>query len=452
MAARYVVVGLARPRATWFGDVGRWATSGAAPVDFVRCVSAEELRARLGSGRAFSAVLVDGAVGGLDRDLVDAAREAGAAVVVVDDGTRARDWQQLAVDGVLAAPFSRQDLVALLEARATSVSAVRPLPVADEEVVEGRRGHLFAVTGAGGTGASTLAMALAQALADVGRVGGSGPADDRRLDAGFGTPADGEVVLADLALHGDQAMFHDAPDIVPGVTELVEAHRLARPSAPDLRASTFTVVGRGYRLLLGLRRHRDWSALRPRAVEAAVEGLCSAFGAVVADIDADLEGEADCGAVEVEERNVLARTAARRADVVFVVGTSGLKGVHALARTVAHCAAAGVEPGRIVPVVNHAPRAPRQRAEVSRALADLLSGALSGGKACGPVFVAHQRRVENLLRDGARLPAPLGAPLLGAARAVVERHLDAAAPRAAGEPEAVRPGSLGGWFSDRAAS
>ena len=83
MAARYVVVGLARPRASWFGDVGRWATSGAAPVKFVRCVSAEELRARLRSGRAFSAVLVDGAVGGLDRDLVDAAREAGAAVVVV---------------------------------------------------------------------------------------------------------------------------------------------------------------------------------------------------------------------------------------------------------------------------------------------------------------------------------------------------------------------------------
>ena len=32
----YVVLGAARPRAAWFADVGRWATSAALPVEFVR--------------------------------------------------------------------------------------------------------------------------------------------------------------------------------------------------------------------------------------------------------------------------------------------------------------------------------------------------------------------------------------------------------------------------------
>ena len=57
--ARYVVLGLAPPRAAWFAEVGRWAGSGTIPVDFVRCVSVDEVRARLVSGRSASALLVD---------------------------------------------------------------------------------------------------------------------------------------------------------------------------------------------------------------------------------------------------------------------------------------------------------------------------------------------------------------------------------------------------------
>ena len=49
----YVVLGAARPRAAWFADVGRWATSAALPVEFVRCVSADEVRARLAAGRSW---------------------------------------------------------------------------------------------------------------------------------------------------------------------------------------------------------------------------------------------------------------------------------------------------------------------------------------------------------------------------------------------------------------
>ena len=39
----YVVLGVARPRATWFAEVGRWTTSAALPAEFVKCVSTEEV-------------------------------------------------------------------------------------------------------------------------------------------------------------------------------------------------------------------------------------------------------------------------------------------------------------------------------------------------------------------------------------------------------------------------
>ena len=88
---RWVVLGLAHPRAGWFSELARWSTAAAVPVDFVKCVSADEVRARLTGGRPYSALLVGGDVSGLDRDLVDTTRTAGAAVVVVDPASN-RDW------------------------------------------------------------------------------------------------------------------------------------------------------------------------------------------------------------------------------------------------------------------------------------------------------------------------------------------------------------------------
>ncbi|MDQ3146824.1 MAG: hypothetical protein M3R01_07805, partial [Actinomycetota bacterium] len=59
-AGRWVVLGLARHRAEWFRSMSRWATSAALPLEFVKCLSVEELSVRLSGGRTFSAVLVDG--------------------------------------------------------------------------------------------------------------------------------------------------------------------------------------------------------------------------------------------------------------------------------------------------------------------------------------------------------------------------------------------------------
>ena len=100
-ADRYVVLGLARARAAWFGEVARWATAAALPIDFVKSVSVEEVRTRLRSGRPFSALLVDGGLPALDRDLVELAAQQRCAVIAVDDGRSPRAWRELGVAAVL---------------------------------------------------------------------------------------------------------------------------------------------------------------------------------------------------------------------------------------------------------------------------------------------------------------------------------------------------------------
>lgn len=405
MTGRYVVLGLARPRTPWFGEVGAWSAGGATPVDFVRCLTADEVRARCSSGQRISALLVDSRAPGLDREVLASARRADAAVIVVDDGAVDRDWRALGATAVLPSPFVEDDLVALLDDHAPEVPLGPTIQHADADRLDAR-GRLIAVTGCGGTGTSVLAMALAQQLA--------------------GTPG-ADVLLADLALDADQAMLHAAPDIVPGLTDLVEAHRLGAPDHTAIRATTFDVHGRGYRLLLGLRRHRDWAELRPANVEATLDGLMRSFGIVVVDVDADVEGARDCGAVEVEERNVLARTTIARADDVVVVGVPDTKGVHALTRTLHRLAEFGVDPARTVPVLNGTSNLRPGWRAARRALPALL-GDHGDDLARRTVHIPWNRSVEPTIRDGGALPrqlgaaiaAALGSPVVGPARTPIE--------------------------------
>lgn len=428
---RFVVLGLARARRQWFADVGRWSTSAALPAEFVRCVSVEELRARLGAGRAYSCALLDGGLPAVDRDLLLAIRDTGAVVIVVDDGRQRRDWVALGAAAVLPATLTREVLLDALATHAVMVGDIATLPPAGPraeplDLVLGPS-KVAAVCGPGGTGVSTVAAGLAQGLGE-----------DLRHP--------GTVVLADLARHGEQAMLHDVRDVMPGIQELVEAHRGGTLSAGEVEALTFSVVERRYHLLLGLRQARYWATLRPRAFEAAFDSLRRAFATVVCDITADFEGEDDAGSADVEERNLMARTAVAQADAVFAVGRPGVKGIHALVRVIADLVSHGVLAERIVPVINTSPRHPRARSEIAATLADLVRPVLAGEATAGCVFLPS-RRVEEALRDAVKLPAPLAPLLAGAFLATVEQA-GRLPQRSEPEPVLVSPGSLGAWTAD----
>jgi hypothetical protein len=89
----------------------------------------------------------------------------------------------------------------------------------------------------------------------------------------------------------------------------------------------------------------------------------------------------------------------------------------------------GVDAGRIVPVVNRAPRNRRARADIVRAL-----------DRAGAVFLP-ERRVDEAFHDGVRLPSPLTALLVGAYLAVRERMGAVDAPTA----QPVQPGTVAVW-------
>jgi hypothetical protein len=424
---RFVVLGLAPARAPWFVSVAQWANSATIAAEFIKCVSAGEVRARLASGRRHSALIVDAAQPSLDRDVIDAARLTETPVLAVIDG-RSPNFSagDLGITATLSSGFGPDDLMATLANWCQPVGRGDTLPPAlDYGEPALWLGQLFAVCGPGGTGTSTMAMALAQGMA---------------ADARYAR----RVALADLALRADQAMLHDSREVGPGLQELVEAHRLGRPGPDEIRRLTFDVPRRGYRLLLGLRRPEAWSVLRPRTVDAAIEGLRRSFQITVADVAGDVEGEAECGSADVEERNHLARHAAHNASVVVAVGSPGLKGIHSLARLVRALVAVGVAPERIVPVVNRAPRNPAGRAGLSRAFSALVSewdDSVTLGTA-GPVPVP-ERKIDDVLRDGGPLPTAIVQTLTRAVVAVADRQADR--PPAHGGPSRITPGSLGTW-------
>ena len=411
MADRYVLLGLAPARAEWFRAVSHWCNGASVPAEFVKCVSPEQVRALLASGRAFSAAVLDAGAPGLDRDLLDAAARAGVPVLLVGSSALSSDAAATLPQG-----FGPDHLLDALAAVARPVGPVDAgvLDRADGTPASPWRGRVIAVCGPGGTGVSTACIALAQGLS-------------------------GRVLLADLRLHAEQAMLHDARDVVPGVQELVEAHRARRPAPDEVARLAYRVEERGYDLLLGLRRSRMWPALRPRAFEAGFDALRAGWQTVVCDVDVEVEGERECGSADVEERNVMARTVFAAADLVFVVGVPGMKGLSSLVRVVNELVHFGVGAKRIVPVVNRAPRSPRARAELARALAGLVASPLAA-----PVFLPD-RRVDELLRDGGRLPPVLTGPLASAADGVTARPVRRGASTVAVEPERIVPGSLGTW-------
>lgn len=421
--ARYVLLGLAPARAEWFRELGQWANAGTIPAEFLKCLSPEEVRIRLAGGRVFSALLVDGSTPGLDRELIDRASASGCAVVVVGGSRSGRDWISIGAAAQLPEHFDRKELMDTLGSSARMIGRADRAPEAGAgETNGGWQAPLIAVTGAGGTGASTAAIALAQALATDVRNSGA-------------------VLLADLCLQADLAVLHDVGDVVPGVQEIVDAFRSGLPSSTEIRSQTFAIGERGYDLLLGLRRRSFWATIRPRAFEAALHALRLAYRVVIADIDADLEGEDDGGSADVEERHVMARTVCANADVVLAIGHPGMKGLHSLARVIGELLAFGVPSARVVPVINRAPRAARQRAEITATHTGLLP-TWAGASMPTPIFLPD-RKVDEALRDGVRLPDALCAPLLGAYRAVTARaDASQARPNA---PQLVVPGSLGTW-------
>ena len=426
----FVVLGVARPRTSWLSDVGRWANSSMLPVEFIRCVSVDEARCRLLSDRRYSALLLGEGCTGVDRDIIQTARDARCSPIVVTDTTAHRNWENLGAACTLTQPVTPEILLAALHDHAIGVdrgpASTAPTPMVEEATP----GRLIAVLGAGGTGTSTTAIAIASHLAlPPTKAQGSAPR---------------HVALIDASLNADQALLHDLGDVVPGLQELVDLHRTANPSLDDVRNHFWFSPRHGYDVLPGLRRHRDWSTLRRRTTLATLASIHRSYDVVVADIDSDLEGETETGSIDIEDRNLLARELATNADIIVVTTRAGVSGLSRSLQTLRDLIELGVDTERVLLVVLGAPRSTRQRSELNRTIRRLLHEAAPTHSIPTPVMVPIRRELEPFIQDGT--PPPRSA-LGSITSAVLEllQQLGPTDPHPAFQstPVAVIPGHLG---------
>jgi hypothetical protein len=300
---------------------------------------------------------------GVDRTLAADLRQAGAALAVVESPGLGPAVERLEADAVLPVDFDTDALAAVLQAHARQRRRAEPASGVGADATSGR---LVAVTGTPGAGASTIAQALATHLA------GTGP-----------------TLLADLALDADQHVRHGVAPGHDGVFELAEALRHAPPGEvvpPIVRPAA-------YELLCGLRRRQEWVALNDTVVGQVVDVIRRDREQVVADVDPELDGRAETGSVDIEERNGLARSVVGQASVVVVVGRWSTTGLPRLVRLLADLERHGIARGRLRPLLNGAPRGSGRRA-----------GRLLDEPWPDPVTVGHDRRVEGRLREGRPLP------------------------------------------------
>lgn len=423
-AERYVLVGVTRARARWVSDLARWATDGAAPIEFVSCLSATEAGAVLGTGRRVSALLLDARGPGIDRDLIDAARAADIPSIVVTDGTVHRDWSALGCTTVIEDNLDPASLARHLQKHARPVgpsrrpgrSTLRPT-----QVVTGR---VFAVVGTGGSGTSTVAMALAQAA----------------------SLSSDSIVLLDGAGRGSLAMYHGLGDVVPGLPELVEAHRSDNIDPDDVRALTHEVPSRGYRVLLGRRRMADWVTLRRRSVDAALATLARTFTTLVIDMDAEFDDRAETGSSDVEDRHAVNLAAIDLAHVVLVVGRSGLHGLHNLTAVIEDLLDAGVPAHRVVPVITDAPMSKAARMLLRRTI-DKLTDSDDGDGIHRAVMLRHFRSMEDIHNRVDPMPGRLVDQLHRSV--VLGSEAIAPRPHRTVDPEPVTVGDLDTDIDDR---
>lgn len=418
-SARYVILGLAHPRSDWFRSAAHWSNGGALPAEFIKCMSADEVRQRFDDGRTFSALIVDAGLSGVDRDLFTTASLAHCAVFVVDDPNIDRDWVALGASAVLSNDLDRATLLDALASHASMINRAAALQRSDATDVSQLlpRGNVIAVVGPGGTGTSTVAIAAAQGLAMNGL----------------------STVLADLRLNAEQAMLHDATDSGGGLQSLVEAVRTGDVPIDKVREFTLRVPQRGYDLLPGLRRARFWSALRPVAFTAAFNALSRGYGAVVCDVDADIETEDNGGSLDVEERTVMSRVALSEANAVLAVAHPSMKGLHAVNRVLIDLGDLGVDASRLVCVFNHAPKSAKVRAGYVAALAELIDWRGGQHPSLSPLHLPS-REIDEALRAGDPLPNALSASVSAAIAALVNKPSQVAAP--AGTFARILPGSL----------
>jgi len=303
-ARRYVLLGLSAGGPPWVALVEGFVASRATGDELLACDGRIDLLTRLGTGRPFSAALVDHRTVGLDREFVRRAGAAGCPVILLGGPDDPARTSALGLAAHLPDPISDRDLAGAIDAHAVPIGRVDDLRlgVGDHPGSDHRwTGRLVAVTGPGGTGASSVARSLAQGLAAEPRLRG-------------------EVLLVDACLEADQAHLHGLTTHHVDLQGATQAHRGGDPPDHTLDDLLLSPEGHRHRLLPGIRRRRDWPTIGGPTLAATLRNLRDRHLATVVDVDPDVDLGPTHQPVGPATPGEPARIVLAMADLVLVVG------------------------------------------------------------------------------------------------------------------------------------
>lgn len=243
----------------------------------------------------------------------------------------------------------------------------------------------WTVVGAGGTGTSTVAALLSQSLA-----------------------SHGASCLVDLRLRGEQALLHNIGRSKRGLAEFILGHR---NSSPTTLPSQFVhrIPTRGYDLMAAMPSLPSWRLIDHSSLDAALHSLSRSYRSVVFDCDLDLEDRSVSGSMDIEERNMLTRSAIRSSSALVLVAQPGVKGLYSLSRLHREVLESKLVRGPIGIVINRYSPSPRKAREFLENLGDVLDQRGSGQPV--KVIFLPDTSIESQVLATARFPASLASPI-----------------------------------------
>jgi MinD-like ATPase involved in chromosome partitioning or flagellar assembly len=311
-----LVVVVVASGAAWESQVLGLVGAESGMVVLKRCVDVDEALATGTSGQADAAVVAFDAPG-LDPTAVDLLHRQGLRVVAIgpDDEAGRTRASRIGVD-VLVGRDDLHLLTGALRDGADGSTYDGPAPddtddtdVSARPAVGGSPGRSLVVWGpAGAPGRTTLAVALAAALAGRGQ----------------------RTTLVDADPYGGSVA--QQLGVLDEVSGLLSAARLTGDGALEARLATVQrSLGERLTVVTGLPRADRWVEVRAGVVEHLVEAL-GTLGHVVVDTGFGLEDDRSGDLVARPGRNQLTLGALEVADEVLVVGTADPIGLSRLAR------------------------------------------------------------------------------------------------------------------------
>jgi MinD-like ATPase involved in chromosome partitioning or flagellar assembly len=333
--------------AAWEAPLVRALQARALGVELIRrCVDHGELLGVALRDRP-AAVVLNGDLSWLDRDLVGTLEDHGIVVVAIGAEAERARLDRLGVAHQLGTDVTAEGLATVLH----GVVGARPdaeAPGPVPERIEPRRGRLVAVWGGpGAPGRTTVASELAVGLARVGN----------------------EVALID----GDAWAASVAQRLglaeTPSVTQ---AARLAGDGWPESIEGCLQAGPAGCSVLVGLARSELWPEVRERAWTAVLTAAQERADVVVVDLAAPIEEDEDLVVDRSPyRRNTMTVQALHEADDVLLV--SGGDPIGLRRGIVAHRTVADARPEvarRTRVVLNRAPTTPRRLQDCSTQVAE----------------------------------------------------------------------------------